>query len=270
MPTSHTLTSHIASDFPPPRAIAITGASSGLGAALAEHYAAPGVTLYLSGRDAARLAAVQERCAARGATAHATTLDVTNASATADWLEQADNATPLDLVIANAGISAGSGDAGESAAQAEAIFATNVNGVLHTLHPMIPRMTARKSGQLAIISSIAGLRGLPSAPAYSASKAAVRAYGEALRGALGKEGVRVSVVCPGYVRTPMTAKNPFPMPFLMDADEAARRIARGLAQNRSRIAFPWPTYTAMVVMSCLPTWLTDPLFARLPSKPATR
>jgi len=130
-------------------------------------------------------------------------------------------------------------------------------------------MTARHRGQLAIVSSLAGLRGLPSCPAYSASKACVRAYGEGLRGWLGTHGVEVSVICPGYIRTPMTVNNPYPMPFMMDADKAARIIADGLAKDKSRIAFPLALYLPILLTNALPLWLTDPFFARLPAKPAT-
>jgi short-subunit dehydrogenase len=107
---------------------------------------------------------------------------------------------------------------------------------------------------------------MPSAPAYSASKAAVRGYGEALRGALAPSGIRVSVICPGFVRSRMTDANPFPMPFLMDASRAARIIRRRLERNKARIAFPWPTYFAAWLMGTLPPALTDPLFRKLPRK----
>ncbi len=130
-------------------------------------------------------------------------------------------------------------------------------------------MIARKHGQIAIISSLASMRGLPSCPAYSASKMCVRAYGEGLRGWLMAQGVEVSVICPGYVATAMTANNTFPMPFMMSAEKAAGIIARGLAKNKARIAFPWMLYYPMRFISCLPVWLTDPLFSRLPAKAST-
>jgi short-subunit dehydrogenase len=182
-----------------------------------------------------------------------------------DWLLAFDEKTPVDLLIANAGISGGSGG-GNDPDQTYAIFATNVDGVLHSILPIAPRMAARKTGQIALISSLAGIRGLPSAPAYSASKAAVRSYGEALRGKLGKQGVKVNVVCPGYIKTPLTDANTFPMPFLMSAEKAARIIRKGLARNRSRIAFPWQLYVPLWCMASLSTALTDWLFARLPEK----
>ena len=133
--------------------------------------------------------------------------------------------------------------------------------------PLIPSMTQRGQGQIAVMSSLAGIRALPSAPAYSASKAAVRFLGEAWRGELKKYGVKVSVICPGYIRTPMTDVNDFPMPFLMEPEEAACRIIKGLKANRSRIAFPWQLYIPLWGMSCLSNFITDPIFAAMPAKP---
>jgi short-subunit dehydrogenase len=248
-----------------PKTIVITGASSGLGAALANHYASHAVILHLQGRNAARLNEVALQCRNSGATVHTSLLDVTDAPAMEAWLNSLDD---VDLVIANAGISAGTGGGGESAHQARIIFATNIDGIMNTIQPLLAKMVARKRGQIAIISSLAGIRGLPSSPAYSASKACVRFYGEGLRGWLASHQVKVSVVCPGYIKTPMTAVNDFPMPLLMTPEKAARIIARGLAKNRSRIAFPLPLYLPLWFLSCLSPTLTDGFFARLPSKPA--
>jgi short-subunit dehydrogenase len=249
-----------------PKSILITGASSGIGEALALDYAAPGVTLALSGRDARRLAGVAEACRAMGAAVEATAVDVTDRPAMERWLAAADARQPLDLVIANAGISGGTSGAGEGAAQTRRIFEINVTGLLNTVLPAIPPMRARGWGQIALMSSAASFRGMPSAPAYTASKAAVRAYGEALRGVLAPAGIRVSVICPGFVRSRITHANRFPMPLLMDAERAARIIRRGLARDRARIAFPFPTYFAIWLLGALPPGLTDPLVRRLPKK----
>ncbi|MFQ5766286.1 MAG: SDR family NAD(P)-dependent oxidoreductase, partial [Rhodospirillales bacterium] len=173
---------------------------------------------------------------------------------------------PLDLVIANAGIAAGTGGKGESEEQAREIFAVNMAGVLNTVWPAMDGMRGRKRGQIAIISSIAAFRGFPGVPAYSASKAAVKIYGEALRGWLAADGIRVSVVTPGFVRTRMTAKNPYPMPLLMDADKAARIIRRGLQRDKARIGFPWPMVALVWLLGALPPGLTDPLMKRVPEK----
>ena len=252
-----------------PTHIVITGASSGLGAGLARYYATPSNTLYLQGRNGERLAVIARQCREKGATVHEAILDVTDANAMESWLLAIDAATPIDLIIANAGISAGLGDGGESSDQVRRIFSTNIGGVINTIQPLLPAMTARKHGQIAIISSLAATRGLPSCPAYSASKACIRFYGEGLRGWLGKSGVEVSVVCPGYIKTPMTDVNNFPMPLIMSADKAARIIAKGLARNRSRIAFPLALYLPLWLLSCLSPTLTDWFFAALPAKPAS-
>jgi short-subunit dehydrogenase len=132
--------------------------------------------------------------------------------------------------------------------------------------PALARMRARRNGQIAIMSSLAAFRGFPGAPAYSASKAAVRAWGEALRGRHARDGVAISVICPGFVISRMTADNPFPMPMLMSAERAARIIRRGLARDRGRIAFPWPMYALVRLVATLPDRLIDPLMRRLPEK----
>ncbi len=261
-----------------PVTILITGASSGIGAELARQYAAPGRNLILGGRDEDRLGETVQACARVGATTHHQIVDVTDQAAMADWIADADNWSTIDLVIANAGISAGTGGgSGEPAAQARRIFRTNVDGVLNTVHPALERMQARPRstkasrrarprGQIAVMSSLASFRGFGGAPAYCASKSAVRTYGESLRNALASEGIQVSTICPGFVRSPMTEVNSFAMPFLMDVDRAARIIRRGLARNAGRIAFPWPMYALAWLLAALPPALTDRGLQRLPAK----
>jgi short-subunit dehydrogenase len=249
-----------------PRSILITGASSGIGEGLALAYAAPGVRLALGGRDPERLALVARRCAERGAVVEDRVIDVTDRDAMAEWIVAADAHAPLDLVIANAGISGGPGSVDAIEYRTREIFAVNVDGVFNTLHPAIPLMCGRGRGQLAIMSSMAAFQGLPGAPAYSAGKAAVRIYGEALRGWLRPRGVGLSVICPGFVRSRITARNRFPMPFLMDADRAAKVIVRGLARNRARIAFPWPLYALVWLSAALPPGIRDALMRRTPAK----
>ncbi len=250
----------------PPTSILITGASSGIGAALAKAYAADGVTLALSGRDRQRLEAVATACRDAGARVNADTIDVTERAAMTGWVTAADDTAPLGLVVANAAISAQTRGAGDDGEQVCDIFAVNVAGVLNTVLPVIPGMRRRRRGQIALMSSIAGFRGLPGAPAYSASKAAVKVYGEALRGRLAADGISVSVVCPGYVRSRMTADNDFPMPFLMDAEPAAAIIKRGLGRSKARICFPLPMHWAAWLLGALPPSWTDPLLSRIPRK----
>jgi short-subunit dehydrogenase len=251
-----------------PRNILITGASSGIGAALAEIYAAPGVTLYLGGRDEARLSDLAGRCGQVGATCQTAAIDVTDSAAMKTWVEASDAQSTLDLVIANAGISAGTGFAGESPEQTRRIMKTNVAGAFNTVLPVLPAMVARKHGQVAVMSSLASFRGFPGAPAYCASKATLRLWGEGQRVWLRQHNVKLSVICPGFVRTPMSDGNPYPMPFLMDAERSARIIQRGLARNKARIAFPWQTYWLAQLVTMLPLALTDALLAKTPSKPA--
>lgn len=249
-----------------PGSILITGASSGIGAALARAYAAPGVRLALGGRDATRLDEVVAACRAAGADANGRRIDVTDREAMAAWVESVDDAAPLDLVVANAGISGSARDGAPEAERTRAMFAVNVDGTLNTIEPALPRMLERGCGHLALMSSLASFRGVPSAPAYCASKAAVRIYGEGLRGRLAGHGIAVSVICPGFVRTPMTAANPFPMPLLMTPERAAATIRRGLERRRARIAFPLRLYLATRLLAGLPPGLADRLLARIPVK----
>ncbi len=251
-----------------PKSIVITGGSSGIGAALARGYAAPGVSLGLTGRDPARLAAVAEACRAAGAEVAAAVIDVRQREALAAWLAERDRARALDLVIANAGISAGTGSFGETAEQVREILSVNVDGVVNTALAAAELMRPRRRGQIALMSSLAAFRGFPGAPAYCASKAAVRVWGEALRGMLHGEGLGVTVICPGYVKSRRTAVNDFPMPFLMEAERAAGIIRRGLAADKARIVFPRRLFAAVWLLGLLPPAWTDPLLRRLPEKPA--
>ena len=250
--------------------IVITGASSGIGEALALAYAGPGVHLGLTGRNQERLAGVKALCEEKGARVETAVLDVTDKAAMAAWLSERDAAQPVDLVIANAGISGGTfGMAGgEPAEQVEALFSVNVGGVFNTINPLIPRMIERGCGHIAIMSSLAGFRGFPSAPGYGASKAAVRIYGEGLRGALHKTGVNVHVICPGFVKSRMTDANDFSMPFLMEAEKAAQTIQAGIAKNKGRIAFPWPMFLTLWIFAALPDWLMQKILVYLPKKRA--
>lgn len=253
-----------------PKSIIITGGSSGIGAALALDYAAPGVFLALTGRNRERLDLVAGACRAAGAEVVTGTVDVRDREALAAWLAKIDRDHPLDLVVANAGISAGSGTFGETAEQVRAILAVNVDGVVNTCLAAAALMRPRRHGQLAIMSSLAAFRGFPGAPAYCGSKAAVRVWGEALRGMLRPQGLQVSVICPGYVKSRMTAVNDFPMPFLMEAARAAGIIRRGLAADRARIVFPRRLFAVVWLLSLLPPGWTDPLLRRLPEKPADK
>lgn len=223
-----------------PASIAITGASSGIGAALARHYAGPGVRLGLIGRNADRLAGVAAAAAARGAEVRTGVLDVRDGPGLTAFLKDLDAEHPVDLLIAAAGVLDGSRKAGEpeTAAIARAVIETNLLGALDTVHALLPGFLARRHGQVGLIASLAAYSPLPDAPAYGASKAALLSYGLALRASLAGSGVTVSVACPGYVTTRMTAQHLGHRPGEMDAHEAARRIALGLASGQETIVFP--------------------------------
>ncbi len=245
----------------PPRHILITGASSGIGAALALEYAAPTATLSLTGRDAARLAQIVDACRARGAAVDAAQIDAADQSVMAAWMLKRDAEKPLDLVIANAGVSGGTSGA-DAADRTRRIFAVNLDGVLNTVLPILPAMQARKRGHIALMSSLASFRGIGAEPAYSASKAAVRVYGEALRNIVAADGIDVTVICPGWVVSRITDLNTFPMPFLMSTEKGARIIRRGLDRRHTRIAFPWPTFAAVWLLAALPDRLAAAITRR--------
>jgi short-subunit dehydrogenase len=262
-----------------PKSILITGASSGIGKALAEAYAATGTTLFLGGRDKDRLAKVAETCRAKGAVVHTSPVDVNDRVSMSSWIGWANGTHALDLIIANAGVSAGTGGGGESEAQTRSILLTNIDGVINTIYPALDALRAKPlpamdgktktwRGQIAIMSSLAGMRGFPGAPAYCASKAAVKSLGESWRGMLWRDGIAVNVICPGYVKTPMTDQNGFFMPFLMPAERAAQIIITGLAKNKGRIAFPFFTYFMTWLLMVLPPFLFDRMLSGLPEKPS--
>jgi short-subunit dehydrogenase len=247
--------------------ILITGASSGIGWALAEAYAAPGVYLALTGRNEDRLHAIKDLCEKKGAHVHSHTMDIRDRAAVTQWVGGLSAEQPFDLVIANAGISGGAGAMSyEPPEQILQIFDVNLNGVLYTLEGILPSMQKAGKGQIALMSSLAGFRGWPSAPAYSASKGAVRLLGEGLRGSLEDSGIKVSVICPGFIRTPLTDQNNFPMPFLMAPDKAARIIQKGLKKNKPRIAFPLLTYIGAGLPGLLPEELALKFLKKTPGK----
>jgi short-subunit dehydrogenase len=249
-----------------PQTILITGAGSGIGKALALEYAQNGIKLFLIGRSLEKLKATQFACLDKKAEVEIKIIDVKNQEQMSEYIEEISRKHGLDLVIANAGISAGTSSGTESEKQISEIFSINVDGVLNTINPAIKFMTKIKKGQIALISSLAGFRGLPSSPAYSASKSAVRVYGEGLRGSLAPLGIEVNVICPGYIKTPMTDVNNFYMPFLMAPDKAARIIKKSLEKNKSRIAFPFPLYFIVWLLTLISPKITDPIFAKLPKK----
>jgi short-subunit dehydrogenase len=248
------------------RHIVITGASAGLGAALARHYAAADTVLCLIAR---RREPMQALAAGLPGRFEIHALDVADLAALARAAQEAcaRHGAP-DLVIANAGISVGThGDDAADVAKLRRLLDVNVTGLAATLAAFAPAMRAAQRGTLCGIASVAAFRGLPGAGAYSASKSAAIQWLEALRVEMAGSGVAVVTVCPGYIDTPMTQVNRYRMPFLLEADEAARRIARAIRARRRLAVIPWQMALVSLLLRALPGWLYDRLFARGPRKP---
>ena len=246
--------------------ILITGASSGIGAALAVFYAQNGAqNIFICGRNQERLEQTAAICKDKGVNVYTKILNVTDKDALRQWIEESNDKAELNLVIANAGISTGE----ETTENAYNTFQTNIFGVLNTIHPMLNVYKKRNNNSIkaiAILSSIAGYHGLAACPSYSASKACVKAYGEALRASLGKEKIQISVICPGFVKSRITDKNTCPMPFFMSAEKAAKIIASRLERNVGLIAFPWPMRFASWFISILPNFISNFIYSKLPHK----
>lgn len=236
------------------RVYVITGASSGIGRALAVALARPGMVLGLVGRDAARLGETAEACISRGAAAHLLAADVRRRDALRTTLLDFDAQHPVDCLICSAGISVGTSPTGELESETETfdLLNANLNGAIAGALALIPPMRARRGGRIVFLSSIAALAPLPDAAAYSASKAALLAYGIAMRERLRDENIKVHVVCPGFVKTPMAAHYLGWKPFEISPEDAARRILRGMKRDQGVIAFPWPLVAAARFQQALP------------------
>jgi len=245
----------------------ITGASAGIGEALARHYASRGATLGLFARGSEALTATAAALAP--ATCATYIGDVRDADAlrcaAADFIRRFGT---TDIVIGNAGVSVGTlTQHGEDAAVFRTVLDTNVLGLVHTFQPFLDAMLAAHRGTLVGIASVAGFRGLPGAGAYSASKAGAIAYLESLRVEMAGTGVKVVTICPGYVATAMTAKNPYRMPFLLPVDEAAKLIAAAVARGSRFYVLPWQMAMLGRIFRMLPRPLYDAIFARAKRKP---
>ena len=247
-----------------PLVVFITGASSGLGAALARHYGKQGAILGLTGRRADAL-----ENTASGLSAHCFIADVRNAQAMQEAaLSFIDAAGTPDIVIACAGISVGTlTEEKEDLAVFQAVMDANVMGLVHTFHPFIASMKTKGTGVLCGIASVAGVRGLPGGGAYSASKAAARVYLESLRLELKSSGISVVSVLPGYVSTPMTQVNPYPMPFKLSAEKAAQKIVRLIEKRKPERVIPWQMAIVATLLRCMPRPIYDRLFEKAPRKP---
>ncbi len=244
-----------------PRSIVVSGASSGLGRALALEYAAPGVTLGLIGRNERRLADVAAAARAKGAAVRTGALDVRDREGMNAFLLDFDAASPIDCVIASAGVTSVTTADGEfeDLTKTQDLFEVNLNGVMNTIAPVAPLMRRRRVGQIALFGSLAAFAPPPDAASYSASKAALVAFALATRALYRADGVSVSAVCPGFVDTPMTSSFVSWKPFMITPEDAARRIRRGLERRAAIIAFPLPLYLAARFQQMLP----EPLRSRV-------
>lgn len=236
------------------KVILITGASGAIGSALAKHYAARGVSLHLQGRKQDQLDQLAQTCADLGADVKTYSVDLLDTVVVTKWLEQLEAESPPDLFIANAGMNINIGEdlSGENPAEMTALLDLNVKATLLMSDQVAKSMRSRGQGHIALMSSLAGFYGLPVTPSYSASKAAVKAYGEALRGWLEPSGIGVSVIMPGYVESSMCHDMPGPKPFMWPPEKAARVIHKGIARNRARITFPFPLNLGCWYLSILP------------------
>jgi short-subunit dehydrogenase len=244
----------------------ITGASSGIGEALARQYSRRGATLGLVARRRDRLDALAAQLGGTTACYGADVRDANALRAAAnDFIERFGG---VDLVIGNAGVSAGTlTQKSEDRQIFQEILDINVVGLVNTFQPFLSGMHGARAGTLVGIASVAGFRGLPGAGAYSASKAAAIVYLESLRLELRGSGLRVVTICPGFIATPMTQKNPYPMPFMLQADEAARRMVCAIERRKRRVVIPWQMGVVGAVLRAMPAPLYDYLFARAPRKP---
>ncbi|MEM7269601.1 MAG: SDR family NAD(P)-dependent oxidoreductase [Pseudomonadota bacterium] len=238
--------------------VIITGASSGIGAALAAEYASSGSSMLLIARNAERLAEVATTARAKGATVELAEISVTDEAAMKAAIEAYDDAAPVDVVISNAGIALGRrGEGPERPGEARKQVDVNLLGMLHTVEPLLDRFQSRQSGRIALISSIAGRRPQADLPTYSATKAAVRGYGEAIRPWLRSHGVSVTVICPGFIKTPMAARHNGPKPFQISAEAAARRMRRAIDRGQGRLTLPTPWQFLLLFEPLLPARISD-------------
>jgi len=250
-----------------PRRIWLTGASSGIGRATALELARRGHQVVVSARSADKLDALADEAAALSGSVRAMPLDVTDAAAARRAFERIEvKVGQLDTAVLAAGSHQPVDARDFKAADLQKLVEINLIGVAHCLEPVMQAMIARRSGRIAIVSSIAGYRGLPTSAYYGATKAALINLAESLRFDLVGHGVTLQLIDPGFVRTPLTDRNEFKMPFLMEPEDAARRLADGLESDRFEVTFPKRFTWMLKAMRCLPYALYFPLVARATGK----
>ena len=242
-----------------PNHILITGATGSIGYALALMYANPGVRLSLFGRQVDKMNALSERCQQLGATVFTYAFDLCHFDELRQHIERIDDQQPVDLVIANAGVAVCLNDALtiESWDDIQRTIDINLKSAIATILPLVQRMKERKSGQIALMSSMAAYQGLPISPVYCASKAGLKAFGESLRLLLKPDNINVSVICPGFVESPMSQCFPGKKPYLLSAHNAAQKIKQGLQRNKGNITFPSVLGLGARLLTLLPECMRD-------------
>jgi len=237
----------------------LTGASSGIGHALAKELARGGFKVGLLARRREPLEQLAAEIKQAGGAADFETADVTDRPGLLAAIHRlTDRLGPADLLVANAGAGVPTDIEPMNVPEVEQMIRVNQFGVIYAIEAVLPDMLKRKSGHLAAVSSLAAYKGFPGQAGYCSSKAAVKMYMDSLRIQLRSRGIAVTTICPGFVKTPMTAAHKFPMPFLMEPDEAARRVARALRRKKKVFNFPWPM--ARLVKFCY--WVPDWIMAR--------
>ena len=225
---------------------------------MALEYAQNGATIGLAARRESALSSIADDIRKKGGIPVIYTLDVTDYDACKraadDFIAETGG---IDILIANAGISGTDGISSGDISKINVIVDTNIHGVLNIIFPFLEQFRKQKSGRIAIISSVAGFRALPGRSGYSASKVAVRFLADGWRAVLARDGISLITICPGFIRTPLTDKNSYPMPFLMDADVAAQKMAAAIEARKPLYVFPWQWRLVVPLMKLLPRWLVD-------------
>ncbi len=245
--------------------IVITGASSGIGSALALRLAAAHTHLILLARRTDKLEEVAAKCIAKQASVITHSVDVTEYEKLHALLEKIDDEFPVDLIICNAGVTNIIGKPWEIEEWRDVckLIDTNLYGVLASVQPLVPRMQQRKHGHIAIISSLAAFYGMPVTPAYCASKSGIKAYGESLRGGLKPFEVKLSMVYPGFVKSDVSDQFSAQKPFMISAEKAADIIVKGIQKNKASITFPFPLFLGVWFLSILPASASDWIMSKL-------
>lgn len=240
-----------------PKTIIISGASSGIGKALAQHYADQGITLGLIARNPERLEQTKRHCEEKGAIVETLACDLQEYETLKNWVDAFDHKNSVDLVISNAGISGGTGETNtiERIEDIKRIYDTNVFAAIYLGQLLFETFQERQKGQIVFTGSIAGFQGWAGAPAYTSSKSAIHTYAESLRMLGKRNNIKVNIIAPGFVKSAMTDQNEFPMPFMISAEKAATIIKKGIEKNKPYIIFPKRMYALSVLARMLPEFL---------------